>query len=53
MMMICSYRIIRVNPKDFKNELDKYDFDEADHGDDDMCEEIESRDMDNQEDVAN
>ena len=42
-----------VNPKEFKKELDKYDFDEAGHGDDDMREEIESRDMDNQEDTSN
>lgn len=42
-----------VNPKEFKRELDKYDFDEAGHGDDDMREEIESRDMENQEDTAN
>jgi hypothetical protein len=40
-----------VNPEEFKKELDKYDFDEAGHGDDDMREEIESRDMEVQEDV--
>jgi hypothetical protein len=40
-----------VDPKEFKRELDKYDFDEAGHGDDDMREEIESRDMENAEDV--
>ncbi|MDB5162736.1 MAG: hypothetical protein JWO54_809 [Candidatus Saccharibacteria bacterium] len=40
-----------VDPKAFKEELDKYDFDEAGHGDDDMREEIESRDMENAEDV--
>jgi serine/threonine protein kinase HipA of HipAB toxin-antitoxin module len=40
-----------VDPKEFKKELDKYDFDEAGHGDDDMREEIESRDMEVQEDV--
>jgi hypothetical protein len=40
-----------VNPDEFRRELDKYDFDEAGHGDDDMREEIESRDMENQEDV--
>ena len=37
-----------VDAREFKNELDKYDFDEAGHGDDDMREEIESRDMDDQ-----
>ncbi len=41
-----------VDPKEFKKELDKYDFDEAGHGDDDMREEIESRDMENAEDVV-
>jgi hypothetical protein len=41
-----------IDPKEFKKELDKYDFDEAGHGDDDMREEIESRDMENAEDVA-
>jgi hypothetical protein len=40
-----------VDANQFKRELDKYDFDEAGHGDDDMREEIESRDMENQEDV--
>ena len=35
-----------VDPKEFKDELDKYDFDEAGHGDDDMREEIEDRDDD-------
>lgn len=35
-----------VNRNEFKNELDKYDFDEAGHGDDDMREEIEDRDQD-------
>jgi hypothetical protein len=38
-----------VDPKEFKKELDKYDIDEAGHGDDDMREEIESRDMDGDE----
>jgi hypothetical protein len=42
-----------VDRKEFKDELDKYDFDEVGHGDDDMREEIESRDMENQEDTAN
>jgi hypothetical protein len=40
-----------VKPSEFAKELNKYDFDEAGHGDDDMREEIESRDMENQEDV--
>jgi hypothetical protein len=35
-----------VNRNEFKKELDKYDFDEAGHGDDDMREEIEDRDQD-------
>lgn len=35
-----------VDPIEFKKELDKYDFDEAGHGDDDMREEIEDRDDD-------
>jgi hypothetical protein len=41
-----------VDPKEFKDELDKYDFDEAGHGDDDMREEIEDQDDQNREDVA-
>jgi len=40
-----------VKPSEFAKELNKYDFDEAGHGDDDMREEIESRDMEVQEDV--
>lgn len=35
-----------VSPNEFKKELDKYDFDEAGHGDDDMREEIEDADED-------
>lgn len=35
-----------VDPKEFKAELDKYDFDEAGHGDDDMREAIEDLDDD-------
>ena len=35
-----------ISPKEFKKELDKYDFDEAGHGDDDMREEIEDADED-------
>lgn len=42
-----------VNPKEFKDELDKYDFDEAGHGDDDMREAIEDADDLNAEDTAN
>lgn len=42
-----------VDPKEFKKELDKYDFDEAGHGDDDMREEIEDRDDLNREDTRN
>jgi len=41
-----------VNPKEFKDELDKYDFDEAGHGDDDMREAIEDLDDLNEEDTA-
>lgn len=33
-----------VDPKEFKEELDKYDFDDAGHGDDDMREAIEDSD---------
>lgn len=39
-----------VSKAEFKKELDKYDVDEAGHGDDDMREEIESLDMDGGED---
>ena len=35
-----------VSPNEFKKELDKYDFDEAGHGDDNMREEIEDADED-------
>lgn len=35
-----------VKPKEFKNELDKYDFDENGNGDDDMREHIEDADED-------
>ena len=41
-----------VDRKAFKEELDKYDFDEAGHGDDDMREEIEGRDEENREDTS-
>jgi hypothetical protein len=41
-----------VDEKEFADELNKYDFDEAGHGDDDMREEIESRDMENAEDIS-
>jgi hypothetical protein len=33
-----------VDPKEFKEELDKYDFDDVGHGDDDRREDIEDRD---------
>lgn len=42
-----------INKGEFKKELDKYDFDEAGHGDDDMREEIEGRDEENREDTSN
>lgn len=35
-----------VDSDEFKEELDKYDFDEGGHGDDDMREEIEDQDDD-------
>lgn len=35
-----------VSPRKFREELDKYAFDEAGNGDDDMREEIEDRDDD-------
>lgn len=38
--------VLGVSPTEFKNELDKYDIDEAGHGDDDMLNEIEDRDED-------
>lgn len=41
-----------VSPSEFKKELDKYDFDEAGHGDDDMREEIEDLDQENEEDTS-
>jgi hypothetical protein len=41
-----------VNKSEFKKELDKYDFDEAGHGNDDMREEIEGRDGENREDTS-
>ncbi len=41
-----------VDKKEFKKELDKYDFDEAGHGDDDMREAIEDADDQNAEDVT-
>lgn len=42
-----------VDPKEFKDELDKYDFDEAGNGDDDMREAIEDADDLNSEDTSN
>ena len=33
-----------VDPEEFKEELDKYDFDDVGHGDDDRREDIEDRD---------
>jgi len=41
-----------VSRSEFKQELDKYDFDETGHGDDDMREEIEDRDQENREDTS-
>jgi hypothetical protein len=35
-----------VDPKEFKNELDKYDFDDTTNGDDDRREDIEDKDLD-------
>lgn len=40
-----------VDPEEFKNELDKYDFDETGNGDDDMREAIEDADDLNAEDT--
>jgi len=37
--------ILGVNPKEFKNELDKYDFDKANDGDDDRREQLEDLDQ--------
>lgn len=42
-----------VDPKEFKDELDKYDFDEEGNGDDDMREAIEDADDLNAEDTSN
>ena len=42
-----------VDPKEFKKELDNYDFDEAGHGDDDRREQIEDLDQENDEDTSN
>jgi len=44
--------ILGVDRNEFKKELDKYDFDEAGHGDDDMREEIEDLDQEIEEDTA-
>ena len=41
-----------VDKTEFKKELDKYDFDEAGHGDDDMREAIEDLDDLNEEDTS-
>lgn len=41
-----------VDPAEFKKELDKYDFDEAGHGEDDMREAIEDADDLNEEDTS-
>jgi len=41
-----------VDPKEFKNELDKYDFDKDGHGDDDRREQIEDLDQENEADIA-
>jgi hypothetical protein len=41
-----------IDPAEFKAELDKYDFDEAGHGDDDMREAIEDADDLNEEDTS-
>jgi|GEM_PF-968053 len=45
-----------IPPKEFKNELDKYAFENShdeDEGDDDRREDIESRDMDTDVDASN
>ena len=42
-----------VNKGEFKKELDKYDFDEAGDGDDDMREEIEGRDGEDHDNTGN
>lgn len=41
-----------VSPHHFKAELDKYDFDEAGHGDDDMREQIEDWDEEIEDDIG-
>ena len=37
--------ILGVSPKEFKNELDKYDFDKTNDGDDDRREQLEDLDQ--------
>jgi len=44
--------ILGVDQKEYKEELDKYDFDEAGHGNDDRREQIEDLDQENEEDVS-
>lgn len=39
-------KILGVNAREFKKELDKYDFDDTTNGDDDRREDIEDRDLD-------
>jgi len=39
-------KILGIPPEEFKNELDKYDFDDTTNGDDDRREDIENLDRD-------
>ena len=41
-----------IDPKEFKKELDHYDFENGDESEDDRREDIESRDMDNDLDAS-
>ena len=45
--------ILGVDLKEFKKELDHYDFDEAGHGDDDRREQIEDMDQEAELDTSN
>jgi len=42
-----------IDPKEFKKELDHYDFENGDESEDDRREDIESRDMDSDTDASN
>lgn len=41
-----------ISPREFKKELDKYDFDQAGDGDDDRREQLEDFDQENEEDTS-